>query len=46
MVLRDPDHSREQYVAHSLTAAARELGCDLDQLRTAATACPVPEEDS
>jgi AcrR family transcriptional regulator len=32
MVLGDPDHSREQYVANSLTAAARELGCDLDEL--------------
>jgi AcrR family transcriptional regulator len=38
MVLGDPDHSREQYVENSLTAAARELGCELDGLRAAAEA--------
>ncbi len=38
MVLGDPDHSREQYVANALTAAARELGCDLAHLQAAAAA--------
>jgi len=45
MVLGDPDHSRQQYVANSLTAAARELGRELDELRAAATSCPVREGD-
>lgn len=36
MVLEDPDHTREGYVLASLSAAALELGCDLDQLLAAA----------
>lgn len=43
MVLGDPDHSREQYVANSLAAAAHELGCDLGALTKAAAACPPSE---
>jgi AcrR family transcriptional regulator len=43
MVLGDPDHSRENYVAHSLTAAARELGCDRGALEAAAEACRLGE---
>jgi AcrR family transcriptional regulator len=41
MVLGDPDHSREQYVAMTLAAAALELGCDGEALRAAAARCPV-----
>ena len=41
MVLGDPDHSREQYVANSLTAAACELGRETDELRAAAMCCPL-----
>jgi AcrR family transcriptional regulator len=41
MVLGDPDHSREQYVANSLTAAACELGREMDELRAAAICCPL-----
>jgi AcrR family transcriptional regulator len=44
MVLGDPDHSRDQYIANALTAAAHELGCDLDELRAAAAACPVGDD--
>lgn len=36
MVLGDPDHTPERFVAMTLAAAARELGCDLRQLRRAA----------
>jgi hypothetical protein len=43
MVLGDPDHSRQQYVANSLAAAACELGCDLADLQAAAAACAIPE---
>jgi AcrR family transcriptional regulator len=39
MVLGDPDHTPESYVAMTLTAAALELGCDLDELRRAAERC-------
>jgi|SRR5579871_2469852 len=39
MVLGDPDHTAERYVAMTLTAAALELGCDLDELRRAAARC-------
>lgn len=45
MVLGDPDHSREQYVVNSLTAAACELGCELGELRAAAAACPLSDQD-
>jgi AcrR family transcriptional regulator len=41
MVLGDPEHSREQYVAMTLTAASLELGCDLDELKRVAAKCPV-----
>jgi AcrR family transcriptional regulator len=41
MVLGDPDHPRESYVAMTLTTASLELGCDLDTLRAAAARCPV-----
>jgi AcrR family transcriptional regulator len=44
MVLGDPDHARGSYVANSLTAAACELGCEVDELRAAATGCRVREE--
>jgi AcrR family transcriptional regulator len=43
MVLGDGDHSRAQYVANSLAAAAHELGCDLGALTEAAAACPPSE---
>jgi AcrR family transcriptional regulator len=36
MVLGDPDHTRERYVALSVAAAALELGCRLEELRAAA----------
>jgi AcrR family transcriptional regulator len=36
MVLGDPDHTRERYVAMTLTAAALELGCDAVELQRAA----------
>lgn len=35
-VLGHPDHTRQRYIEMTLTAAARELGCDLDALRRAA----------
>lgn len=38
MVLGDPDHAAERYVAMSLSAAALELGCDLGALERAAAA--------
>jgi AcrR family transcriptional regulator len=41
MVLGDPDHSPEQYVAMTLSAAALELGADADELRRLAARCPV-----
>jgi AcrR family transcriptional regulator len=40
MVLGDPDHTAERYVEMTLTAAALELGCELDDLRRAAAGCP------
>jgi AcrR family transcriptional regulator len=40
MVLDDPDHTREQYVAMLLTAVALELGCDRAELVAAAQRCP------
>jgi AcrR family transcriptional regulator len=43
MVLDDPDHTREQYVAMALTGIAHELDCSLDDLQTAATGCPERE---
>ena len=36
MVLDDPDHTREQYVAMALTAVALELGCERAELAAAA----------
>jgi AcrR family transcriptional regulator len=36
MVLGDPDHTPERYVSMSLTAAALELGCELQHLVDAA----------
>lgn len=36
MVLGDPDHTRERYVAMTLAAAALELGCDPAELQRAA----------
>jgi hypothetical protein len=42
MVLNDPDHTREQYVAMALTAVALELGCDRAELVAAAVRCPAP----
>jgi AcrR family transcriptional regulator len=38
MVLGDPDHAAERYVAMSLAAAALELGCDVAALQRAAGA--------
>jgi AcrR family transcriptional regulator len=43
MILGDPDHTRERYVAMILASAARELGCDLAHLERAAARCPVTE---
>ncbi len=40
MVLGDPDHTRERYVAMSLTAVSLELGCDRSALAAAAAVCP------
>ena len=44
MVLGDPDHTRERYVAMSLAAVALELDCDLALLRAASEDCPLPAE--
>ena len=41
MVLGDPDHTSEQYVAMTLIAAALELGCNLEALKAAAARCLV-----
>ena len=40
MVLGDPDHTRERYVAMSLVAVSLELGCELAELERAASGCP------
>jgi AcrR family transcriptional regulator len=40
MVLGNPEYNRERYVDMALTAASLELGCELDELRSAAAACP------
>lgn len=42
MVNEDPGRTPEHYVEMSLTAAAAELGCDLDALRAAAASVPEP----
>jgi AcrR family transcriptional regulator len=41
MVLGDPDHTRERYVAMSLVAVSLELGCKLAELERVAASCPV-----
>jgi AcrR family transcriptional regulator len=46
MVLGDPEHTPERYVSMSLTAAALELGCPLQDLVDAAARCPANEEPS
>jgi AcrR family transcriptional regulator len=43
MVLGDPEHTRERYVEMSLVAVSLELGCELAELRQAASGCPVAE---
>jgi AcrR family transcriptional regulator len=43
MVLGDPDRTPEHYVEMTLVAAARELGCDLDELRREAASLPIAE---
>jgi hypothetical protein len=40
MVNEDPGRTPEHYIEMSLTAAAAELGCDLDALRAAAASVP------
>ncbi|HEY6398761.1 MAG TPA: TetR family transcriptional regulator C-terminal domain-containing protein [Solirubrobacteraceae bacterium] len=41
MVLGEPDHSPGRYVEMMLVAAALELGCSLQELRSAAARCSV-----
>src|ERR1700760_115226 len=43
MVLGNPEYVAERYVEHTLTSASLELGCDRDELRQAAAACPEDE---
>lgn len=45
MVLGDPDHTRERYVAMTLSTTALELGCDPAVLQRAAAACPEADTD-
>jgi AcrR family transcriptional regulator len=45
MVLGDPEHTRERYVEMSLVAVSLELGCELAELRQAASGCPVAESE-
>jgi hypothetical protein len=47
MVLEDPGRTREHYVRMALTAAAAELGCELEALLAAAAAVFTgpPEDD-
>jgi AcrR family transcriptional regulator len=42
MVLGDPEHTRERYVAMSLAAVALELDCDVASLRSASEDLPPP----
>ncbi len=44
MVLGDPDHPREQYVAMSLVAVSLELGCERSELEQAASSFSGPGE--
>jgi AcrR family transcriptional regulator len=46
MVLGDPEHTRERYVAMSLAAVALELDCDLASLRAASEKCPRPRAEA
>jgi len=45
MVLGDADHTPERYIDMTLTAAALELGCDREDLLTAAARCPPAPPD-
>ena len=40
MVLGNPEYDRDRYIANTMTSASLELGCDPDELRRAAAACP------
>jgi AcrR family transcriptional regulator len=43
MVLGNPEYVRERYIENTMTAASLELGCDPEDLRRAAAACPRDE---
>lgn len=45
MVLGEPDHTPPRYVDMTLVAASQELGCNLENLRQAATKCPLQTQE-